>query len=95
MSEMRVNGVSAIGKKPYKWVKSRALLIGLHCMGGKNNLCVSRMVNGLQRTSQVSDSAVVVAQILRWCSNVMVGLYDIGQFYCIVQLYLSVPLISD
>ena len=24
-------------------------------MGGKNNLCVSRMVNGLQRTSQVSD----------------------------------------
>ena len=49
---MRVNGVRAIGKKPYKWVKSRALLIGLHCMGGKNNLCVSRMVNGLQRTSQ-------------------------------------------
>ena len=87
---MRVNGVSTIGKKPYKWVKSGALLIGLNCMGGKNNLCVSRMVNGLQRTSQVSDSAVVVdllrgggggreAPILRWCSNVMVGLYDIGQ----------------
>ena len=33
-------------------------------MGGKNNLCVSRMVNGLQRTSQVSDSAVVVDPLL-------------------------------
>ena len=33
-------------------------------MGGKNNLCVSRMVNGLLRTSQVSDSAVVVDPLL-------------------------------
>ena len=33
-------------------------------MGGKNNLCVSRMVNGLQRTSQVSDPAVVVDPFL-------------------------------